>query len=156
MSSPNTPGLRELQDREPLTRLLVLLQQLNQAKTQPKPILLKIAPDLNNDQLDDILSIVQDSGIAGIIATNTTISRDGLSTSESRVQEIGNGGLSGAPVRKRATEVIRYLSEKSGGQLLIIGVGGICSAEDALEKLRAGACFGASLFRTYLPRAGFD
>ena len=139
VSSPNTPGLRELQDREPLTRLLVLLQQLNQAKDHPKPILLKIAPDLNNDQLDDILSIVQDSGIAGIIATNTTIDRDGLRTSESRVQEIGNGGLSGAPVRTRATEVIRYLSEKSGGQLLIIGVGGICSAEDALEKLRAGA-----------------
>jgi dihydroorotate dehydrogenase len=139
VSSPNTPGLRELQDREPLTQLLVLLQQLNQAQDHPKPILLKIAPDLNNDQLDDILSIVQDSGIAGIIATNTTISRDGLSTPESLVQEIGNGGLSGAPVRERATEVIRYLSEKSGGQLLIIGVGGICSAEDALEKLNAGA-----------------
>ena len=139
VSSPNTPGLRELQDREPLTRLLLLLQQRNQAQTDPKPILLKIAPDLNNDQLDDILSIVQDSGIAGIIATNTTISREGLGTSEKRIREIGNGGLSGAPVRKRATEVIRYLSEKSGGQLLIIGVGGICSAEDALEKLHAGA-----------------
>ena len=139
VSSPNTPGLRELQDREPLTRLLSLLQKRNQQQDKPKPILLKIAPDLNNDQLDDILSIVQDSGIAGIIATNTTISRDGLHTPEKRIQEIGNGGLSGAPVRERATEVIRYLSEKSAGKLLIIGVGGICSAQDALEKLRAGA-----------------
>ncbi len=140
VSSPNTPNLRALQDKEPLTALLALLQKLNKAKESPKPILLKIAPDLSWEQLDDILEIVQDTGIAGVIATNTTISRAGLQTSDAQVKDIGNGGLSGKPVRERSTEVIRYLSEKSKGQLKIIGVGGICSAEDALEKLAAGAC----------------
>lgn len=139
VSSPNTPNLRALQDKEPLTRLLSGLQKLNQEKDKPKPILLKIAPDLTNEQLDDIIDIVKETETAGVIATNTTISRDGLSTAEAKVQNIGNGGLSGQPVKERSTEVIRYLHEKSGGALTIIGVGGIASAADALEKLNAGA-----------------
>ena len=139
VSSPNTPNLRALQDKEPLTKLLGELQVLNNQKTNPKPILLKIAPDLNNDQLDDILSIVEETKIEGIIATNTTISREGLATSESRIKTIGAGGLSGKPVKDRSTEVIRYLYEKSNRQLKIIGVGGISTPQDAIEKLEAGA-----------------
>lgn len=139
VSSPNTPDLRALQDREPLTRLLGDLQQLNCAQTAPKPILLKIAPDLSDTQLDDILDIVQYTSIAGVIATNTTISRANLATSTASLDAIGAGGLSGKPVKDRSTEVIRYLHQKSGGQLFIIGVGGIASAEDALEKIAAGA-----------------
>lgn len=140
VSSPNTPNLRALQDKEPLTALLTLLQDLNHQKEKPKPILLKIAPDLTNEQLDDILEIVQTTKIEGIIATNTTISRAGLKESEASIKAIGNGGLSGQPVKDRSTEVIRYLFEKSNRTLKIIGVGGICSPEDALEKLDAGAC----------------
>lgn len=139
VSSPNTPGLRELQDKEPLTQLLSMLQVLNLQGNQPKPILLKIAPDLSNEQLDDIIEIVQTTNIAGLIATNTTIERDGLQTDAERIAEIGNGGLSGAPLRQRATDVIRYLAEKSNGEIPIIAVGGIDSAEAALEKLEAGA-----------------
>ena len=139
VSSPNTPGLRELQEKEPLTALLTHLQNLNRQKNSPKPILLKIAPDLTNAQLDDILEIVQTTKLDGIIATNTTISRKGLTTDETEVKNIGNGGLSGSPVRERSTEVIRYLNKKSGGKVTIIGVGGIASASDALEKLEAGA-----------------
>lgn len=135
VSSPNTPNLRELQDKEPLTRLLKELQEKNKRKPSSKPILLKIAPDLTDSQLVDIIQIVQDTGIAGVIATNTTISREGL-RSENRSQA---GGLSGKPLRQRATEVIRFLSEKSGRAFPIIGVGGIHSAEDAIEKLEAGA-----------------
>jgi dihydroorotate dehydrogenase len=139
VSSPNTPDLRALQDREPLTRLLSDLQQLNRAQTTPKPILLKIAPDLNDAQLDDILDIVQQTAIAGVIATNTTISRANLATPTAELDAIGAGGLSGKPVKDRSTEVIRYLHQRSGGKLFIIGVGGIASAEDALEKIAAGA-----------------
>ncbi len=137
VSSPNTPNLRELQDREPLTRLLLHLQSLNAKKDSPKPILLKIAPDLNHDQLDDIVSIVEDSKIAGLIATNTTISREGLVTNSGKEKE--TGGLSGKPVRNKSTEVIRYIHDKSRGSFPIIGVGGIHSAKDAIEKLEAGA-----------------
>lgn len=135
VSSPNTPNLRELQDKEPLTRLLGTLQELNSKKEKPKPILLKIAPDLSDDQLLDIINIVQETQIAGVIATNTTLSRENL-TSENKKE---TGGLSGKPLAKRSTEVIRFLSEKSGKAFPIIGVGGIHSAEDALEKLDAGA-----------------
>lgn len=139
VSSPNTPNLRALQDKEPLSALLEKLQDLNKAKSSPKPILLKIAPDLTNEQLDDIVDIVKDTGIAGVIATNTTISREGLKTPKEKVEDIGAGGLSGKPVTHRSTEVIRYLKEKSGNAFPIIGVGGIHSAEDAIEKLKAGA-----------------
>ncbi|MCB0547523.1 MAG: quinone-dependent dihydroorotate dehydrogenase [Phaeodactylibacter sp.] len=139
VSSPNTPGLRGLQDKEPLSRLLNLLQSLNRQKPTPRPILLKIAPDLTDGQLDDIIEIVESTGIDGVIATNTTIGREGLSTSAAEVERIGAGGLSGRPVKERSTEVIRYLKERSNNQLTIIGVGGIASPEDALEKIRAGA-----------------
>lgn len=139
VSSPNTPNLRELQEKKPLTELLRTLQELNSKKSKRKPILLKIAPDLTDSQLDDIIEIVADVSLDGIIATNTTISRDGLKTSDERIQEIGAGGLSGKPVGARSTEVIKYLSTKSNKAFPIIGVGGIHSAEDALEKLDAGA-----------------
>ena len=135
VSSPNTPNLRELQDKEPLMHLLQTLQNRNKEKATPKPILLKIAPDLTDSQLLDIIDIISQTKIAGVIATNTTISRDGL-TSDDRKE---TGGLSGKPLKGRSTEVIRFLSEKSGNSFPIIGVGGIHSAEDALEKLRAGA-----------------
>lgn len=139
VSSPNTPNLRALQEKEPLTELLQTLQDLNNKKPSRKPILLKIAPDLSNEQLDDIIDIVKDTKLDGVIATNTTISRDGLKTSKERVEEIGAGGLSGKPVKLRSTEVIRYLSETSNKAFPIIGVGGIHSAADALEKIEAGA-----------------
>lgn len=139
VSSPNTPNLRALQDKEPLTKLLSELQKKNKQKVAPKPILLKIAPDLSNEQLDDIVDIVNETKIDGVIATNTTIDRSGLNTDEDKIKEIGAGGLSGKPVRDRATEVIRYLSDKSNKAFPIIAVGGIFNADDALEKLKAGA-----------------
>ncbi len=139
VSSPNTPNLRELQDKEPLQRLLSALQQLNAQKDTNKPILLKIAPDLSNAQIDDILEIVEATNIAGIIATNTTVGRKELETADATVKAIGAGGLSGKPLRKRSTEVIRYIHEKTNGKLTIIGVGGISCAQDAIEKLEAGA-----------------
>ncbi len=139
VSSPNTPGLRDLQEKEPLTALLQHLQSLNLAKLKSKPILLKIAPDLSNTQLDEIVEIVEQVGIAGLIATNTTISREGLHTDSKSIEAIGAGGLSGRPLRQRSTEVIRYLHQKSNGKIPIIAVGGIFSADDALEKLQAGA-----------------
>ncbi|MDR6783406.1 dihydroorotate dehydrogenase [Pedobacter africanus] len=137
VSSPNTPGLRELQEKEPLMNLLNTLQQRNSKNGISRPILLKIAPDLTNEQLDDIVEIVMQTGIAGVIATNTTIDRNGLYTPEKIASE--TGGLSGKPLTVRSTEVIRYLSEKSGKAFPIIGVGGIHSPQDAKEKLEAGA-----------------
>ncbi|MDE5424140.1 quinone-dependent dihydroorotate dehydrogenase [Ancylomarina sp. DW003] len=139
VSSPNTPNLRELQDKEPLTELLSNLMNLNYTKGKAKPILLKIAPDLNQSQLDDIVDIVRETKIDGIVSTNTTISRDGLSYTDEQIKEVGAGGMSGQPLRDRSTEVIRYIYEKSNGRIPIIGVGGIMSKEDALEKLEAGA-----------------
>jgi len=139
VSSPNTPGLRDLQQKEPLTDLLNRLQELNIQKEKRKPILLKIAPDLTSEQLDDIIEIVADTKIDGVVATNTTIDRSGLKTDKTKVHAIGNGGLSGTPLKERSTEVIKYLSEKSKKAFPIIGVGGIHSAEDAIEKLDAGA-----------------
>ncbi|MBA4154680.1 quinone-dependent dihydroorotate dehydrogenase [Flavobacterium sp.] len=135
VSSPNTPNLRALQDKEPLTNLLQTLQNLNEAKPKQKPILLKIAPDLTDEQLLDIIDIVNETKIAGVIATNTTLSREGL-LAENKLE---TGGLSGKPLTKRSTEVIRFLSEKSNKAFPIIGVGGIHSADDAIEKLNAGA-----------------
>lgn len=135
VSSPNTPNLRALQDKEPLTELLQTLQNKNQTKPKVKPILLKIAPDLTNEQLLDIIDIVQNTKIAGVIATNTTISRENL-ISENQKE---TGGLSGKPLTHRSTEVIRFLSEKSNNAFPIIGVGGIHTPEDAIEKLNAGA-----------------
>lgn len=135
VSSPNTPDLRALQDKEPLTKLLYSLQEENNKERSPKPILLKIAPDLTDEQLVDIIDIVKVTKIAGVVATNTTISRDNLLSDKKEE----TGGLSGKPVAKRSTEVIRFLAEKSNKAFPIIGVGGIYTAEDAREKLEAGA-----------------
>ncbi len=137
VSSPNTPGLRALQEKEPLKAILQALQERNDKGGVSRPILLKIAPDLTNEQLDDIIEIVRDSGIAGVIATNTTIDRDDLKSAETLKKQLG--GLSGKPLVKRSTEVIRYLHQQSGGAFPIIGVGGIHSEKDALDKLAAGA-----------------
>src|SRR5690606_15293434 len=122
VSSPNTPGLRALQDKEPLMHILNALQQRNQKEGISRPILLKIAPDLTDGQLDDIIAIVRETGIAGIVATNTTLGRDGLKDGRRAVE---TGGLSGVPLTKRSTEVIRYLSAHSNQTSPIIGVGGI-------------------------------
>ena len=135
ISSPNTPNLRALQDKEPLARLLTSLNSFNQKKRRPKPILLKIAPDLTNAQLDDIIHIVISTKIDGVIATNTTLSREGLASN----YKSETGGLSGKPLKKRSTEVIRYLKTESNSAFPIIGVGGINTPEDALEKFEAGA-----------------
>lgn len=139
VSSPNTPNLRALQEKVPLMELLNHLQTLNNKKPSTKPILLKIAPDLTNEQLDDIIDIVKETKIAGVIATNTTISREGLQTPKEKIEAIGMGGLSGKPLTKRSTEVIKYLADKSNRSFPIIGVGGIHSEQDAIEKLNAGA-----------------
>ena len=139
VSSPNTPGLRELQEKEPLRKLLSYVKSLSLAQPKPKPVLLKIAPDLTNSQLDDIIQILQETKTDGVIATNTTISRDGLTTDSEQLQKIGNGGLSGKPLANRSNEVIRYLRNGLGKNYPIIGVGGIMSEEDAVEKIKAGA-----------------
>ena len=139
VSSPNTPNLRELQDKEPLTYLLKALQNTNQAQPKPKPLLLKIAPDLNEGQLDDIIEIAREVGLAGLVATNTTISREDLHTSGQEVTRMGAGGLSGAPLTLRSLEVVRYISAKTAGKLPIIGVGGIMTTQDAQNMLDAGA-----------------
>jgi len=139
VSSPNTPGLRELQEKKPLTDLLSQLMIENTKRLAQKPILLKIAPDLTDAQLLDIIEIVKVTKIAGVIATNTTIDRSGLKTSPSTIESIGNGGLSGAPVQKRSTEVVRFLHEKSNAAFPIIGVGGINSGQAAEDKINAGA-----------------
>ena len=139
VSSPNTPNLRELQEKEPLTNLLKTLQHKNQQQPHPKPILLKIAPDLTTSQLDDIIEIVQTTNIQGVIATNTTIDRSNLQTPTKELDNIGAGGLSGKPLTAKSTEVIQYLRKGLGKNVVIIGVGGIFSAADALEKLDAGA-----------------
>ncbi|SDD67462.1 dihydroorotate oxidase A [Algoriphagus faecimaris] len=139
VSSPNTPNLRDLQEKEPLKALLSAVKSANDQKEKPKPILLKIAPDLTDGQLDDIIEIVGETQIAGVIATNTTIARSQLMTDKGEVESIGAGGVSGKVLKSRSTEVIRYLHEKSKGAFPIIGVGGIFSADDVIEKLEAGA-----------------
>lgn len=139
VSSPNTPGLRQLQDKGPLLEIFKSLQDAKKRFRISKPLLLKIAPDLTNGQLDDIVAIALVTKIDGLIATNTTISREGLKTDARQIAQIGEGGLSGRPITKRATEIIRYLYRSMQGRIPIIGVGGIFSAEDAYEKIKAGA-----------------
>ncbi len=139
VSSPNTPGLRALQDKEPLTKLLLSVKALNAQKKNPKAILLKIAPDLTNEQLDDIVEIVRVTQIDGVIATNTTIDRSSLQTDRLKIEAMGAGGLSGKPLTKRSVEVVKYLTEKSNNAFPIIGVGGIHTGKDAVEMLKAGA-----------------
>jgi len=145
VSSPNTPNLRALQDKEPLTQLLSTLQRLNHARPAPKPLLLKIAPDLNQAQLDDIIEVAQATKLDGLIANNTTISRANLQTSSAAVKQIGAGGLSGAPVTERSLEVLGYIHKKSKGGIPLIGVGGIMTPTDAQNRLNAGA----SLIQSY-------
>ncbi len=139
VSSPNTPNLRALQEKEPLKKLLSEVKALSLVKRKPKPILLKIAPDLNESQLHDVVEILLETKTDGVIATNTTISRQGLTTSSGEISAIGNGGLSGKPLTDRSTEVISFLRAKLGPTYPIIGVGGIMSAQDAIDKLNAGA-----------------
>jgi dihydroorotate dehydrogenase len=143
VSSPNTPGLRELQDKKPLMEILNALIEIRKIKVAQGqlhlPILLKIAPDLTNEQLDDIVSLTLETGIDGIVATNTTISREGLKASKATVEAIGMGGLSGKPVMQRSTEVLGYLNERLQGKIELIGVGGILNAADAAEKFKHGA-----------------
>lgn len=145
VSSPNTPGLRELQEKDSLRKILSHLQTINQHETgseedkKPKPLLLKIAPDLTWQQIDDVIDLALEIKLDGLVATNTTISREQLQTTNDEVQAIGAGGLSGAPVRKRSTEIVRYIHQKTNGRIPVIASGGIFSAEDAKEKLAAGA-----------------
>ena len=139
VSSPNTPGLRELQERPALERIFSELQHINQGKPRPRPILLKIAPDLSLTQLDEICGLAMELGLSGIVATNTTVSRESLRTDAETLKGIGDGGLSGSPLRERSTEVLRYLHRQCGGRIPLIGSGGVFTADDAREKLDAGA-----------------
>ena len=139
VSSPNTPNLRALQEKEPLTQLLSLLQSENAKMQAKKPILLKIAPDLNSNELDDVIEVVQTCKLDGIVATNTTLDRSNLKASIEQTDAIGAGGVSGKPLTKKSTEIIRYIHQKTNGKIPIIGVGGIHSAQDAIDKLNAGA-----------------
>ncbi|MDX1350093.1 MAG: quinone-dependent dihydroorotate dehydrogenase, partial [Putridiphycobacter sp.] len=139
ISCPNVGSMAKLQDKDFILELLNTLQSHNHQKATAKPILLKIAPDLNNQQLDEIIEVVAESKIDGVIAANTSVNREGLKASDQFLNDIGNGGLSGKPVKDRSTKVISYLSQHSNKAFPIIGVGGIHSAEDAIEKIRAGA-----------------
>ncbi len=139
VSSPNTPGLRQLQDKEPLNELLGHLKALNQKEKSPKPMLLKIAPDLNRHQLEDIAEVVTSNGLSGCIVSNTTISRSPLSTAEKKISKIGRGGLSGVPLFDVSTECLRTMRQLLGNELTLIGVGGVNSPETARAKLEAGA-----------------
>jgi dihydroorotate dehydrogenase len=139
VSSPNTPNLRELQEKEPLKKLLSEVKSLSEKKDKPKPVLLKIAPDLSESQLHDVVGILLETKTDGVIATNTTISREGLKTNAQAIDGIGNGGLSGKPLHHRSTEVISFLRKELGKDFPIIGVGGIMTPEDAIEKIEAGA-----------------
>ncbi|TDH19843.1 quinone-dependent dihydroorotate dehydrogenase [Segetibacter sp. 3557_3] len=139
VSSPNTPGLRELQEKGALIKILSHLQLLNQAKLKPKPLLLKIAPDLSREQVDDIIEIAKTVKLSGLVATNTTISRDNLLSSETLVQQIGAGGLSGRPLKEKSTGMLRYIHQQTAGSVPVISSGGIFTGADAKEKLNAGA-----------------
>ena len=139
VSSPNTPNLRALQEKDKLFEILNTLQELNRKKSKPKPILLKIAPDLNHAELDDVLSVVLESQIAGLISSNTTIDRGGLLTTDAEIEKIGNGGLSGLPVLQKSNEVLVYLQQNNSTGIPIIAVGGISKAGDAVEKINLGA-----------------
>lgn len=139
VSSPNTPGLRELQEKNALKQILDNLQKINNTKAFPKPLFLKIAPDLTNEQLNDIMDLASEVNLSGLVVSNTTISREGLSISKNEIEKIGNGGLSGKPLQKKSTEVLQYLFEKSGGQIPLIASGGIFTGKDAGEKFLYGA-----------------
>ncbi|MCF6185818.1 MAG: quinone-dependent dihydroorotate dehydrogenase [Bacteroidales bacterium] len=139
VSCPNIRDLHELQDKEALFELLSGIQKINKEKPDPKPVLLKISPDLNFSQIDDTLEIVKRTKLDGIVAVNTTSQRYNLTVSPEKIQKIGNGGLSGKPLKNRSTELIKYIAEKTKSKLPIIASGGIITPEDALEKINAGA-----------------
>lgn len=140
VSSPNTPGLRELQEKDALRKIFGELQSINAGKNQPKPILLKIAPDLSQPQLDDIVDLSMEMKLSGLVATNTTLDRSNLSPVSAELSnEIGMGGLSGKPVREKSTKIVNYIAAQTKGTIPIIASGGIFTGEDALEKLKAGA-----------------
>ncbi|MEO7984527.1 MAG: quinone-dependent dihydroorotate dehydrogenase [Bacteroidota bacterium] len=139
VSSPNTPGLRELQEKESLRKILTHLQMINAMQPQPKPLLLKIAPDLQKEQIDDVVDLALEIKLDGLVATNTTISRSGLTTHNTRLATIGAGGLSGSPLKERSTEIVKYICSKTNRQLPVIASGGIFTAADAKEKIAAGA-----------------
>lgn len=139
VSSPNTPGLRELQEKESLRKILTHLQQLNKGYEIQRPVLLKIAPDLTTEQIDDVIDLATEINLDGLVVTNTTISRDGLTTEKSSVEAMGAGGLSGAPLRLKSTKILRYISQKTNRKIPIMASGGIFTAEDANEKIEAGA-----------------
>ncbi|MEI6946137.1 quinone-dependent dihydroorotate dehydrogenase [Paraflavisolibacter sp. H34] len=139
VSSPNTPGLRELQEKDALGKILTHLQTLNRGYAVQKPILLKIAPDLTPSQIDDVIDLAREINLDGLVATNTTISREDLQTPRTEVEAIGAGGLSGKPVQERSTEIVRYIHQKTGGKIPVIGSGGIFTYDDAREKMGAGA-----------------
>ena len=139
VSSPNTPGLRELQEKDSLRKIFAQLKMKNEELKIKKPVLLKIAPDLTREQLDDVIDLALEIKLDGLVASNTTISRDHLKTSNQQLLTIGAGGLSGAPLKQRSTEIVRYIHEKTNGQIPIIASGGIFTGEDAREKMDAGA-----------------
>lgn len=139
VSCPNVSNFTKLQDVEFLKKLIPQLKKINSTKPKKKPILIKISPDLNQDQLDETIDLILSENLDGIIATNTTTSRNNLKTNKSKIEKIGNGGLSGEPLKNKSTEVIRYISKKTNGNLPIIGVGGIMNPKDALDKIKAGA-----------------
>jgi dihydroorotate dehydrogenase len=139
VSSPNTPGLRELQEKDALHKILTNLQNLNIKLLNPKPILLKIAPDLSKEQIDDVIALALEIKLEGLVASNTSISRDNLTTDHSQLTKIGAGGLSGLPIREKSTEIVKYIHQKTRGQVPIIASGGIFTGADAMEKLEAGA-----------------
>lgn len=140
VSSPNTPGLRELQEKESLRKILSHLQTLNRAQPHPKPLLLKIAPDLSLPQVDDVIDLAKEIKLDGLVSSNTTISREGLNTAPEVLEKIGAGGLSGKPLTERSTALLNYIATKTEGQLPIIASGGIFTAADAQQKREAGAC----------------
>ncbi|MDR0794257.1 MAG: nitronate monooxygenase, partial [Chitinophagaceae bacterium] len=136
---PNTPGLRELQEKDALLKIFSVLQNINQGKKKPKPMLLKIAPDLTDKQFDDIVLLTKETGLSGLVATNTTTGRENLLTPPQKIEKTGAGGLSGKPIQSRTTHVLKYLSDALGGTIPLIAAGGIFTGEDAKEKLEAGA-----------------
>lgn len=139
VSSPNTPGLRELQEKDSLKKILTHLQSINKQKSLPKPVLLKIAPDLTQPQIDDVIDLAMEIKLDGLVAINTTISRELLAAGQEQIQKIGAGGLSGIPLKEKATSIVQYIHQKTNGLIPIIASGGIFTGDDAREKVAAGA-----------------
>lgn len=139
VSSPNTPGLRDLQQKDSLKKILLPLQNINHQKPQPKPLLIKISPDINTTEINDVIDVALELKLNGIVVSNTTISRDNLLTSKSKIERTGAGGISGKPLQKASTDIIKYIKSKVKDEIPVIGSGGIFNHKDALEKINAGA-----------------